>query len=84
MAEYLSASKLQELGLNKDAQVERDSTFKSNLDRKWDKEQENLEKIRAAAATEAAAEAAEAAALAENGKPIAPIELDLLSVSLPT
>lgn len=76
MAEYVTAAKLQQLGVKKDALIERDSTFRSNAERKLDKEREKLER-------EAADAAAEAATLAVEPEPVLPIELELLSVRLP-
>jgi hypothetical protein len=77
MAEYLTTDKLQQLGVKKDTAVERDSTFKSNTERKLDKENEKFERKVAAAA-------AESTTASMEQEPEIPIELDLLSVRLPT
>ena len=77
MAEYLTSNKLQQLGMKKDTTVERDSTFKSNTERKLDKENEKFERKVAAAA-------AESTIASMEQEPAFPIELDLLSVRLPT
>ena len=75
MAEYLTINKVQQLGVKKDTTVERDSTFKSNMERKLEKEKEQF-KRKAAAAAESAM------ATMEKQSPI-PIELELLSVGYP-
>jgi hypothetical protein len=76
MAEYVTTAKLQQFGVKKDDLVERDSMFRSNTERKLDKEKEKLER-------EYADAAAEAATLAVKQEPVLPIELDLLSVRVP-
>jgi Ribosomal protein L9, N-terminal domain len=76
MAEYLTTAKLQQLGVKKDTAVERDSTFRSNTERKLDKEKEKRERKIASAA-------AEAEVFAVEQEPVLPIELELLSVRLP-
>ncbi len=75
MAEYLTIDKVQQLGVKKDTTVERDSTFKSNMERKLEKEKEQLER-------KAAAAAESAMATMEKQSPIT-IELELLSVGHP-
>lgn len=77
MAEYLTTARLQQLGVKKDTAVERDSTFRSNTERKLDKEKEKRERKNASVAAEA-----EVAAVEQE--PVVPIELELLSVRLPT
>lgn len=76
MAEYLTTDKLQQLGVKKDTTIERDSTFRSNTDRKFDKERERFERTAAAAA--------ESAMTSLKPEPAVPMELDLLSVRPPT
>jgi Ribosomal protein L9, N-terminal domain len=74
MAEYLTEDKLQQLGVKKDTAIERDSTFRSNTERKLDKENEKYER---------AAAAAESAMTSLEPESSIPMELDLLSVRLP-
>jgi hypothetical protein len=74
MAEYLTAVKLQELGVKKDFVLERDSSFRSNTERRLDEAYEKelekqLEK------TEVVAEATQS-----TYELVTPIELELLSV----
>jgi hypothetical protein len=75
MAEYVTNDKLQQLGVKKDMTIERDSTFRSNMERKLDKEKEKYER------TVAAEESAMASLEPESS---IPVELGLLSVRLPT
>ncbi len=74
MAEYLTDDKLQQLGVKKDTAIERDSTFRSNTERRLEKEKEKFERNIAAEAMTASIEPESTIA----------IELDLLSVRLPT
>jgi hypothetical protein len=82
MAEYLTAVKLQELGVKKDFVLERDSSFRSNTARRLDKayekelekEQENRQE-KQLEKTEAVAEA-----IQPTYERVTPIELELLSV----
>ena len=77
MAEYLTTARLQQLGVKKDTAVERDSTFRSNTERKLDKEKEKQER-------KVASVTAEAEVVAVEQEPVVPIELELPSVRLPT
>lgn len=70
MAEYLTTAKRQQLGVKKDIFIERDSSFRSNAERKLERN--------------VADDAAEDAALAVEQEPILPIELETLSVRLPS
>lgn len=74
MAEYLTDDKLQQLGVKKDTAIERDSTFRSNTERKLEKEKEKFERSVAADSVMASIES----------EPTIPVQLDLLSVRLPT
>jgi len=82
MAEYLTAVKLQELGVKKDFVLERDSSFRSNTERRlgkaYEKELEKeLEKQleKQLEKTEVVAEATQS-----THERVTPIELELLSV----
>lgn len=44
MAEYVTASKLHEMGVKKDSALERDSTFRSNTEKKIERQSEVPEK----------------------------------------
>ncbi len=44
MAQYVTAARLQELGVKKDAMLERDSTFRSSVERKIERQSEVQEK----------------------------------------
>ncbi len=68
----MTIDKVQQLGVKKNKTVERDSTFKSNMERKLEKEKEQFQR-------EAAAAAESPIATMERQSPI-PIELELLSV----
>ena len=85
IAEYLTPDKLQALGATKDVTVERDSTFKTNEERRLDKErQRDAREQVAEAGAEAEREAERASALrALQSDAVVPIELDLLTVSFP-
>jgi len=74
MAEYLTDDKLQQLGVKKDTAIERDSTFRSNTERRLEKEKEKFERHIAAEAMMASIEPESTIAM----------ELDLLGVRLPT
>jgi hypothetical protein len=77
MAEYLTADKLQELGVKKDATVERDPTFRSNMERKLEKQmlREEQEEQAQLLAQEAAASSI------ESERVIMPhVDIDLISV----
>ena len=76
MAEYLTDDKLQQLGVKRDTTLERDSTFRTNTERKIDKERERFDRQAAVAAESLMASIEPEAAM--------PMELDLLSVRLPT
>ena len=79
MAEYLTADKQRQLGVKKETSLERDSTFRTNAERKLEKQREKAEREAAAAAVESAMAAIEP----EPAEVATPIELDLLSVRLP-
>ncbi|KAH7330205.1 hypothetical protein BKA65DRAFT_480363 [Rhexocercosporidium sp. MPI-PUGE-AT-0058] len=72
MAEYLTIAKLQELGVKKDAMLERDSTFQTNAVRKKEKQQEKQKQ-------EQPEEPLVRMADAQPSEPIPQFELDLLS-----
>ncbi|KAE9376718.1 hypothetical protein N431DRAFT_462533 [Stipitochalara longipes BDJ] len=69
MAEYLTGDKLQQLGMKNDTSIERDSTFRSNTERKFDKEKERLERNVATESVMASIEP----------ESTTPMQLDLLS-----
>ena len=74
MADYLTAAKLQKLGIKKDTVIERDTNFRSNTERKLRKQdEEKAEEIDSD--TNTAQSAYEPAP-----EQIAPVELDLLGV----
>ena len=86
MAEYLTAVKLQELGVKKDFALERDSSFRSNTERRLDKayekelekeQEKQLEKqlVKQLEKTEVVAEATQS-----TYERVTPIELEFLSV----
>ncbi|KAG4435676.1 hypothetical protein IFR05_008842 [Cadophora sp. M221] len=72
MAEYLTIAKLQELGVKKDAILERDSTFQTNAARKLEK---NTEKQRQERPEEPLVRMADA----QPTEPVPQFELDMLS-----
>lgn len=45
MAQYVTAAKLQALGVKKDAPLERDSTFRSTTEKKLERQDEELEEV---------------------------------------
>jgi hypothetical protein len=82
MAEYLTAVKLQELGVKKDFVLERDSSFRSNTERKLHKayekelkQEQEMQQEKQQEKTEAVAEA-----IPSTYERVTPIELELLSV----
>ena len=74
LADYLTDDKLQQLGVKKDTVIERDSTFRSNTERKLEREKEKFERNAAA----------ESVMTAFEPEPAIQMQLDLLSVRLPT
>ena len=74
MAEYLTEDRLQQLGVKKDTAIERDSTFRSNTERRLEKEKERFER----------SAAVESVMASIQPEPAIPMQLDLLSVRLPT
>ncbi|KAH6719111.1 hypothetical protein BKA61DRAFT_473565 [Leptodontidium sp. MPI-SDFR-AT-0119] len=73
MAEYLTIAKLQELGVKKDAILERDSTFQSNAARKLEKKQEKQKQ------EHPEEEPLVRMADAQPSEPVPQFELDMLS-----
>jgi hypothetical protein len=79
MAEYLTAAKLQELGVKRDAVLERDSSFRSKTERRFEKELEREHEREQEGGQEKVGTVAEAIQSTYQEQ-IAPIELELLSV----
>ena len=82
MAEYLTAVKLQELGVKKDFVLERDSSFRSNTERRLDKAYEKELEKEQEKQQEKQLEKTEAVpeAIQSTYERVTPIELELLSV----
>ena len=82
MAEYLTAVKLQELGVKKDFVLERDSSFRSNTERRLDKAYEKELEKKLEKQLEKQLEKTEVVAEATQStyERVTPIELEFLSV----
>lgn len=76
MAEYLTLTKLRELGVKKDSTVERDSAFRSNAERK-------LEKLQEKEKAEEVPEIVQRPAFEEASEPAPHVELEFFSVRYP-
>lgn len=75
MAEYLTAQKIAELGVKKDSGLERDSTFRTNAERKLERQQEKEQ-------TERKPEHLPTMAFEQPDEPAPHVELELLSVRI--
>lgn len=81
MAEYLTATKAEDLGIKKDTPVEREYTFKSNEERKAIKQEERV--AREILSEEKSVGIWEPASFSQAQDPVPQIELGLLTVSNP-
>ncbi len=77
MAEYLTAQKIAELGVKRDSGLERDSTFRTNAERKLERQQEKEQ-------GEQTPEPLPTKAFEQPDEPAPQVEVELLSVSLLT